>query len=299
MAKDLSALPLLADSPRMEPRIIIVCDSETAEFQAVSFELLMILPDAVYRLVDRLECLENELAQEPYPDLILFVQSWPDEYSFAKLLTLRGIGPFTRLLSVYGPWCGSDGRSRQNWPLALRVSLESFAVELKRFSRQLLDESLTQQGASDHVLPWTAGRDEVFFARYGKQSGGRLKLSRRLQSLKIFFETSDLALQCYWRDLLQHAGLGEIVDHEPSLELMLWDPDPVGLDFSNEEVAGIWERDLRPNRTRKVVVVAGHQTPDEVNRWQSLGAVAVVSKLLPADAFLKELVRICDERGPG
>jgi hypothetical protein len=40
------------------------------------------------------------------------------------------------------------------------------------------------------------------------------------------------------------------------------------------------------------VVITGFQNPDEVNRWQSLGATAVVSKLLPLAALLSEIEQV-------
>jgi hypothetical protein len=118
------------------------------------------VPDeAVSQVVDLVE-LRRFVEENGVPDLLILVQTWSDEFAFSELLGLPGIGPLSRMLCVYGPWCISDGRNRQNFPLALRLPLEDLRPALRCEWGQLVG-----QVPPAAPLPWTAGRDEVFAAR--------------------------------------------------------------------------------------------------------------------------------------
>jgi hypothetical protein len=252
-----SAALTVSDEPlRSEPRIVLVCDSNSAEFQAISFELLTIVPDALYRLVEDIEQLAEDLKSEEFPDLILFLQTWSDEHAFSKLLTLPFIGPFTRLLCIFGPWCGGDGRSRQDWPLSLRIPLEHFGHELRTFRAELMCRMVQEQGDSNAdlahpFLPWTAGRDEGFSARYhlpslryeipfGVAPRGRIRIN-----------SPDVALSQVWRELFQTAGFQVSAGDHNSNDVLLWDADPIGGNLTATEIITSWNRLNTPLRFRK------------------------------------------------
>jgi hypothetical protein len=59
-----------------------------------------------------------------------------------------------RLICCYGPWCASDGRTRDVWPLSIRVPT---ALASRRIDLEL--EVLT---GTRWPLPLTASRDEIF-----------------------------------------------------------------------------------------------------------------------------------------
>lgn len=306
------------EAPR-DPRIVLVCDTETAEFQAISFELLLTIPDALYRLVDNLQQLETDLQNEDYPDLILVIQTWSDEFLFSRLLAIPGIGLSTRLICVTGPWCGGDGRSRQDWPFALRIPLENFAVELRSFADHWKSRKSGRLATPSLPLPWTAGRDEVFAARYMTGVAHTDRPVDNKPRRRLVIDSLDLELRRVWQDYFQKSGY-VILDHLRSFttqrihqsdstssaathdgrsklapiecDVILWDADPNGDRLTNAEIIAMWTRLDSEPRLAKLVVLTGFQTPDGVNRWQSLGASAVVSKLLPLSALCAEVERI-------
>ena len=65
-----------------------------------------------------------------------------------------GAFPLARLVCGYGPWCASDGRTRDVWPLSIRVPAE---LAPRRVTLEL--EVLA---GTRWPLPLTASRDEIF-----------------------------------------------------------------------------------------------------------------------------------------
>lgn len=93
------------------------------------------------------------------PNLAIVLQHWPDEYPFSEVRGLLAAFPLARLMVVQGPWCLSEGRTRQHWPPATRVSCEEALPRLER--------ELEVLAGTRPPLPWTAGRDEIFAFDYG------------------------------------------------------------------------------------------------------------------------------------
>jgi hypothetical protein len=89
-----------------------------------------------------------------FPELVIVCQHWPDEYSRTDVQRLMALFPLGRLVCCYGLWCESDGRTRDAWPLSVRVPVRCAA---ERIRREL--EVLT---GVRPPLPWTASRDECF-----------------------------------------------------------------------------------------------------------------------------------------
>jgi len=67
-----------------------------------------------------------------FPDLIVVLQSWPDQFSEADVHDIFALCPVARIVCCFGPWCDSDGRTRSVWPLAVRVSVAAAAGRLMR-----------------------------------------------------------------------------------------------------------------------------------------------------------------------
>ncbi|MCA9091486.1 MAG: hypothetical protein KDA90_22970 [Planctomycetaceae bacterium] len=95
----------------------------------------------------------RELSQDA-PDLVLVCQQWPEEYRTEEVEQLLESLPLARIVCSYGPWCGSDGRTRVIWPFALRVPAE-------RAASRILAE-LDVIAGRRLPLPRTAGLEEVF-----------------------------------------------------------------------------------------------------------------------------------------
>jgi hypothetical protein len=88
------------------------------------------------------------------PDLMIICQHWPDEFTTVEVHQLLAAFPLARLICCYGPWCASDGRTRDVWPLAIRVEAHCAA--------RRIDLELEVLAGSRWPLPLTASRDEIF-----------------------------------------------------------------------------------------------------------------------------------------
>jgi hypothetical protein len=92
-----------------------------------------------------------------HPDLIVVLQSWPDQFSENDVHKVLALCPLARIVCCFGPWCDSDGRTRSIWPLAVRIPL---AAARRRLIRELA--LLENHDDSPAPLPLTASRAEIF-----------------------------------------------------------------------------------------------------------------------------------------
>ncbi len=88
------------------------------------------------------------------PELILVCQQWPEEYTRDEISLLLETFPLSRIVVSYSAWCASDGRTRDLWPIAIRVDLNLAA-------RRIQQELEVLEGVRS-PLPLTAGYDEIF-----------------------------------------------------------------------------------------------------------------------------------------
>jgi hypothetical protein len=96
-------------------------------------------------------------AQAWHPDLVVVLQSWPDQFSEHDVHKLLALCPLARIVCCFGPWCDSDGRTRSVWPLAVRVPV---AAARGRLARELA--LLENHDDPSAPLPLTASRAEIF-----------------------------------------------------------------------------------------------------------------------------------------
>jgi hypothetical protein len=97
----------------------------------------------------------NRKAEEGwFPELVIVCQHGSDEFAEADVHRLIGLFPLARLVCCYGPWCASDGRTRDIWPLAVRVPVDVAAQRIRR--------ELDVLAGRRRPLPLTASRDEIF-----------------------------------------------------------------------------------------------------------------------------------------
>jgi hypothetical protein len=89
-------------------------------------------------------------------DLYVVCHSSPDEYSEGEVAHLLALAAAARLVCVYGRWCDSEGRTRDRWPLAVRVPAARFPSRLEYELRAL--------SGAVAPLPLTASRGEIFAA---------------------------------------------------------------------------------------------------------------------------------------
>lgn len=284
MSDRLRILPDTGDEDQPRPRVVLLGPAAAAELSEIRQQLARLVPANSICQVASIGELADHCTQDGLPDLIIVVQTWSDEFPFSVLLqSVPLIGPFTRLLCCYGPWCVGDGRSRQDWPLALRVPLEHFESAFLREWQQLL-----QPANSAPYLPWTAGRDEIFRVRDGAFT---LK-SNPLDAVSVRVVSPDRHLAELWQALLQRSGLSSTEQPGPvANQTILWDVDPW-----SDEIATAWAEERQRVPATGILALQGFVTPDETHRLITVGATRVLSKLLPLNELLTEISHACESR---
>jgi hypothetical protein len=237
------------------------------EFSSVLSTLTGLIPEGSLTQISDLTELTALYHQGEFADLLAVVQTWSDEFPFSEFIKLPGFGPLSRVICCHGPWCVSDGRSHQDWPLALRVPLEHFGAALRRELQQL----------TSAPLPWTAGRDEIFHRRSAA--------FRAASRCVVRVISPDRRLAEMWAELLRKAGFPIAVEGSAGGgQLVLWDVDPW-----NAKSQARWNDFRRQHPATKMIALAGFVTPDIANDLRDRGANAVLCKLLPLDAMLLEI----------
>lgn len=108
------------------------------------------------------EALAAGLAEQIPADVVVVLQAFSDEYSAGDAGQLIGRMLFRRVLCCYGPWCLSDGRSHEVWPVVARVSVASAWGVLEQEVRNI-------RAGVDALLPMAAA-EEVFAHRVSAES---------------------------------------------------------------------------------------------------------------------------------
>jgi hypothetical protein len=103
------------------------------------------------------EAVDAGLAERIPADVVVVLQAFSDEYSAADAGELIGRMLFGRVLCCYGPWCISDGRTHDIWPVVARVSVGSAWSVLQQESRNI-------RAGLPALLPMAAA-EEVFVHR--------------------------------------------------------------------------------------------------------------------------------------
>lgn len=95
---------------------------------------------------------------DQYPDLIIVLQSWSDQYSRQDVSELMTFAPLARIVVCYGAWCESDGRNHAIWPQSVRVPLWAAKSRIER------EWALIGHAGDVSAIPLSASREEVFAA---------------------------------------------------------------------------------------------------------------------------------------
>lgn len=199
------------------------------------------------------------------PDLIVIVQSWPDEFSPSEIASLFAFAPLARVVVAYGAWCESDGRNRHLWPLAVRVPLRSAAARIEREWRLLHEERGLE------LLPLSASREEVFAADHPP-------LAKTSLPETVLVASPDPAYRRYLNDLLVSAGhIICPIDEQTSGSqptVVLFDADPW-----NEAQADQLRSLCRRHPTASTIALMSLPLPEHGVTIVGLGASAVLPKL--------------------
>lgn len=135
-------------------RVLIVGSEKSPLMATVQNAIVRIFPETTrYDRFPHWNAINFDGNDSP-PDLAIILQHWPDEFTAEEIRTALSRWPLTRWLCCHGPWCASDGRTRQIWPPALRVTTDDLESRLAGELRTLRGEL--------SPLPATAALDEVF-----------------------------------------------------------------------------------------------------------------------------------------
>ena len=285
------------------PRVVLCGIPDTAEYQAVLAAVRLQLPQETIGQMESLAEFREWLSQHELPELIVLVQAWPDEFHFTELMAVPGIGPYSRVICTYGPWCISDGRSRQDFPLAVRIPVEDFSAALPRWiapacfatpagSPGLTTAEPDQCDVAEPILPWTASRDEIFANHWcaGFASAPVRGAPDRPEDLaRVRIHSADSELCRVWLDALRAGGL-QVAGNEQREdgEVVLWD-----VDVWNDSTAEEWRILSGRFPNTQIVALTGFAAPDFVDELQAAGAARVVSKLAPLATLVRETGRLC------
>lgn len=138
--------------------VVIIGRSHASEFRRL-IRQIQSSPDL--QVAGQFETIEEAfsagLAEQLSADLVVVLQAFSNEYSAADAGQLIGRMLFRRVLCCYGPWCVSDGRTHEIWPVAARVSIASAWSILEQEVRNI-------RNGVDALLPMAAA-EEVFSHR--------------------------------------------------------------------------------------------------------------------------------------
>ena len=178
----------------MPVNLLIVGQTDRAETSPFSERLRASLQPAASREFRDLATSLHQLESESWiPDLVVVIQSWPDEFSRRDVERLVTFAPLARIVVCYGAWCESDGRNQGVWPVAVRISLHSAATRLEREWRLLHN----QPGVEPLAL--SASRDEVFAVDHPA-------LLHSAISRRVMVVSPDPAYRQYLEELVSDAG---------------------------------------------------------------------------------------------
>lgn len=139
------------------PTIVVIGDRTDRQFDAI---LQRISPDRITLLAEFstvANALESGIGESLRPDLLIVLQQYSDQYDPSDVSVLIGRMLFGRVLCCYGPWCLSEGRTHDVWPISTRVPAASAPQVIDQELRALAD-------GTDPLLPMAAA-EEVFAHR--------------------------------------------------------------------------------------------------------------------------------------
>lgn len=164
--------------------------------------------------------------QQSKPELVIVLQSWSDEFAADDVRELLGLLLFGRVLCCYSPWCLSDGRSRDIWPVSVRVPLSS-ARSAVQFEIENMNRKLPP------LLPMAAA-EEVFAYRSTvtpKHIALRQKMVWILSAETAFSGIVEQLCRCCGCQTMRHTlcpdSLRHALESLPHPDLLLIDFDPV------------------------------------------------------------------------
>lgn len=268
----------------MSPQLMVTGDLARAEAAELQAWILRTIPQEsrqhFHSLADGLRTLEKAIW---IPDLVVFIQSWPDEYTRQEIDQLGRLAPLARWLVAYGSWCESDGRTRDIWPLAVRVPLRSAVTRLQREWQGLCEPS-------GFPLLMSASREETFAADHPL-------IEPQAPASHVAVCSPDGEYRRYLMELLHLNGQTAIVSEPPSDSplsdsiprqerppVILFDLDPWG----EERRSAL--RDLQAAHPHaRILGLMNLPCPEEVAHLHEIGVDMILPKLGDQQRILEQL----------
>lgn len=202
----------------MSLQILIIGEVNRAEVTALMEWIPETLRGATLTGLKGIEAAIGRIQRtQQLPDLIIVIQSHPDEYRRSEVDALGLLVPLARWIVCCGAWCESEGRTRQLWPLAVRVPLRSAMSRIRDEWRLLCGEDV-------RPLPLSGSREEAFAADHRS-------LAKASGQIAVLVDSPDLEYARYLCELLVEAG-HEVhradTNSEWSPQVILFDLDPWG-----------------------------------------------------------------------
>lgn len=217
--------------------------------------------------------LEESPESDTQPALVIVCQNWPDEFSSRTMSDLIRRFPLSRFLCCFSVWCEADGRTRDYWPLSIRVPARAAGFRIRQ-------EWEIIQGQSP-AFPLTAGRDELF--RYETDDDSFL-FDTNQAAPTIGVVSTDLVYRKMLQDLLVSRG-GKVLSSSnlQQADLVLYDLDPWEVIESELEAL---------NDLPDAIGLMGLAHPETVTAAKELGVEAIVSKVASAQELFQTIDRV-------
>ena len=241
------------------PIVLILGDADRAEMRPlVAWLNEHVFPSARPMSARDVKGAANGFAADEFPDLIVVLQSWSNEYSTEDVNRLLSFAPLARVVVCFGSWCESDGRNHNVWPLSVRIPVWAAVARIEREWRLIQDPGEIQP------LPWSASREEVFAADHPP-----LPLWPDPQSIVV--DSPDQAYRKFLDEMLVATG-HTVGSMAPTI--LLFDADPWG------PARATALQELREQYPRAdVVVLMSLAEPSLVADFQQIGIRHIIHKL--------------------
>lgn len=320
-------------SPELSQRLLLLGNTDTAEMRSIVewANCLTASPgdhsasdhsvknhSAEVRFAKTVSVAERFAGEGWFPDLVVVLQHWPDEWTARDVRRLFTLFPLARWVSACGVWCESDGRNRDVFPGALRVFARSAVLRLERewaaiwrsdAERFSTDGSSILSGSSNFPdrLPLTAGREECFaydavacsdglsFDGFSFDGDGKV----------IGVVSPDRVLRDYYCDLLRAVGAVPFpistgmldADQQVDQQVDQWEQfqqqDGAAILWDIDPFTTVTESQIMRCRNRcsdiSMIALANFAHAETVAALQEQGVFAVVPKLAMHEQLLQTI----------
>lgn len=266
-----------------ELAILLVGDTDRTEFR----EARKVLDELgrVWPLGDVPSAIVALQSDQLAPDVIVFAQAFPGQFSPEAVDRLRRRAPLARILGLMGSWCEGEMRTGNPWPAAIRIYWHQWAPQLSREIGDLLNGT-----CSTWALPITASEEERFLLladRPTSKREGLIAISTPLYDVQDWLSKA-CARRGYstiWLQPHRSVRVGGV-------SAAILDAD----ECLGEELRGL--RSLADSLApAPIIVLMDFPRVEDCRRALSGGAKAVLSKPLLVEDLFWQIDRLLDRSG--